>query len=138
VSHPQLDVRYLDTVPHYDKLRSIFTNYDEEIFDRDYQQLELLISKFGKLSFGMLVLDKLIGNGDSDNPLKVPITYHAEKDEVLQMVINHGELDEAKKLNGIGMRIIFDQDKGAQLWQGQFKNNVLHGFGRKLWQQKDV
>ena len=66
----------------------MFKMYDEEDFDSGYHLLEDLIEKFGKLQHGMLVLDKLIGNGDSDNPLNSPIRFHCEKDEGSEMVIN--------------------------------------------------
>ena len=83
----------------------------------------------------MLALDRLVGSGDPDNPLRVPLRFHTECDEVLSLIINYGELDEANKLNGVGMRITFDANKGAELRQGQFKDNELHGIGRKLYQE---
>ena len=45
-----------------------------------------------------------------------PRMAQAHLEILLKMIINHGELDETKKLNGVGMKIIFDQEKGAQLW----------------------
>ena len=83
----------------------------------------------------MLALDSLVGSGDPANPVRVPLRSHTEHDEVGSAIINYGELDEANKLNGVGMRITFDVEKGAELWQGQFKDNKLHGIGRKLYQE---
>ena len=47
------------------------------------------------------------------------------------MVIKHGQLDERLLLKGLGRKIRFYQH-GADIWEGHFENDKLHGFGRHL------
>ena len=46
------------------------------------------------------------------------------------MKISYGQHDVHKRLNGIGRRIRIWAKIGIEIWEGQWKDDKLHGFAR--------
>ena len=59
----------------------------------------------------------------------IPFSVHTSVDDDLERVVQFGQHDSKNRLLGLGMRIRI-WSHAADVWEGQFKKNELHGFGR--------
>ena len=50
----------------------------------------------------------------------------------MEPIINHGQLDSLKQLNGIGRQITNRKNLYDEVNEGQFKDGLLDGFGRSM------
>ena len=104
--------------------------------------LEKCYARFGSLNFSKLIEDnEMMVVRDPSNSKIVPINKVQFPFKILkrtkdtqaaqQIVIKEGQLDERCLLEGIGRKIRL-YEHGADIWEGQFLNDKLHGFGRHI------
>jgi hypothetical protein len=91
-------------------------------------------SKTGALNMSLLVKDRMIKPSrykENDKIIPLTINKNPEADPSTKE-ITMGQHNDEKELDGFGRKMWVNQEGDAAIWEGQFKNGILHGFGRQL------
>ena len=72
---------------------------------------------------------------DPATEVKIPITawfaMDADQEGKTITVGQHNQFNGVNKLNGIGRKLWISNEGMATIWEGQFSEDKLHGFGRR-------
>ena len=67
-----------------------------------------------------------------DEKLVVPLTTVESSVNQRGILIQFGQHSEKKWLEGAGRKTWITDGGVAMIWEGYFKNNMMHGFGRRI------
>ena len=125
--------KVFDPLPSFSEFKEqVKNNYDLKKVLRNFLTT---MSQIGILDFGKLTKEKLITVArDGKNKPITPQEYSEKCDKYWGKTIKFGQYAthynvSSKFLDGIGRKVKIDIS-GSEMWEGEFVNDELHGFGR--------
>lgn len=149
----------LDAPPNFDEIQEYVE--DHEILQESLKLLRGIYEKKGQMLFSKMVEHDLITvQRDPDSNRRIPVVSlkdiskgsefderwepdsscvdsdgnrleKSDDDHYMQATLKYGQPQADGGLNGIGRKIIL-WSGGAGIWEGQYKDDLLHGFGRGI------
>ena len=92
--------------------------------------MQAFYPQFGVLNFMQLTKDKIVTIArDKEDECMIPLTKVVVTNTESEKVVQYGQHNDKGQLVGLGRRIKISTN-GQDIWEGQFKGNKQHGFGR--------